>query len=130
MRIIKNKNAILGTLSLAIVIMLSFFVAFATKNPKKQVYSGVTRDGHPYHLCLLRDGSFDFWDLTSSRLSIHKERDRYQWNDGMLVLTFADSDKVWYLRQEGDSLVFDGSLSVLEEGDPRLDKVVFEKRQD
>ncbi len=115
---------------LAMAVILSLLVIFAMRNQKEQVYYGVTRNGHPYHIYLLKDGTFDFLDMTSSRLSFHNEGDRYQWNDGMLELNFADPDKVWYLRREGKTLVFEGDMSVLKDGDPRLNGVVFEKITD
>ena len=123
----KRQYTLIIIFILVMVVILGLVIIAGKTNQKEQLYYGETINRHPYHLYLLRDGTFDFVDPASSRLSFHNEGDRYQWNDGMLVLTFADSDKVWYLRQEGDTLVFDGDMSVLEGDDPRLKGVVFEK---
>lgn len=112
---------------LVMVIILGVVIAAGKTNPKEQTYFGVTGNGRPCELRLLRDGTFDFCDVASSKISFHNEGDLYQWNDGMLVLKFAGSDKVWYLCREGETLVFEGDMSVLEEGDPKLNGVVFEK---
>lgn len=123
----RKRNISIGVFLLATAVILSLLVIFAMRNPKEQVYYGVTRNGHPYHIYLLKDGTFDFVDPISSILTFHNEEDRYQWNDGMLMLQYADPEKVWYLRQEGETLVFEGEMSVLKDGDPRLNGVVFEK---
>lgn len=126
----RKRNILIGVFPLAMAVILSLLVIFAMRNPKEQVYYGATGNGHPYHIYLLKDGTFDFVDPISSILTFHNEEDRYRWNDGMLVLQYADPDKVWYLRQEGETLVFEGDMSVLKEGDPRLNGVVFEKMTD
>ncbi|MDE5892883.1 MAG: hypothetical protein K2H45_08180 [Acetatifactor sp.] len=128
MGIMQRKNVLMGVFLLAMAFILSLLVAFTMRNQKEQIYYGVTTiNKRPYYIYLWRDGTFDFVDLASSKITYHNEEDRYQWNDGMLMLKFADSDKVWYLRQEGDTLVFDGDMSVLERDDPKLKGVVFEK---
>lgn len=123
----QRKNIWIGIFLIAIFIILGITTVLITNNKKDQLYCGETINKRPYYIYLRRDGTFDFVDPASSRLSFHNEEDRYQWNDGMLVLKFADSDKVWYLRQDGDTLVFDGDMSVLGRDDPRLKGVVFEK---
>ena len=126
----QKRNILIGVFLLAMAVILSLFVIFALRNLKEQIYYGATGNGHPYHIYLLKDGTFDFVDPISSILTFHNEEDCYQWNDGMLVLQYADPDKVWYLRQEGETLVFEGDMSVLKEGDPGLNGVIFEKITD
>lgn len=123
----QQKNILIGIFLFAIFAISGIAATLITNNKKEELYCGETINKHPYYIYLWRDGTFDFIDHTSSKITFHNEEDRYQWNDGMLVLKFADSDKVWYLRQEGDTLVFDGDMSVLEGDDPRLKGVVFEK---
>lgn len=124
----KRQYTLIIIFILVMVVILGLVIVVRKTSQKEQIYYGVTTiNKRPYYIYLCRDGTFDFVDLASSKITFHNEEDRYQWNDGMLVLKFADSDKVWYLRQEGDTLVFDGDMSVLEGDDPRLKGVVFEK---
>lgn len=123
-----RRRALIIILALVITAALGLVVIFLVMNQKQPVkYWGMTLNGRPYELCLQTDGTFDFIDMASSTLQFHNEEDRYRWSDDMLVLEFTDSEKVWYLRREGDSLVFEESLSGLVESDPRLKGVVFEK---
>lgn len=82
-----------------------------------------------YSLTLNRDGTFDFCNMYSSYRGPEEAGNIFRWSEDMLVLEFGDSDKVWYLQQQDGrwQLIFREDLSVLEQDDPLLAGVVFEK---
>lgn len=82
-----------------------------------------------YSLTLNRDGTFNFCNMCSSYREPEEEGNLFYWSEDMLVLEFGDSDKVWYLQQQNGrwEMIFREDLSILDQDDPSLGGVVFEK---
>lgn len=120
---LKLNKIIFLTVIVFILIVICVVVYQIRKTNSYTVY--LAEDGR-YTLQLNEDGTFLFYDVASSKLTVATDN-FYRWAGDMLVLEFGVSDNVLYFRQEKGTLVFQEDLSVWKESFPLSNGTVFEK---
>lgn len=120
---LKLNKIIFLTVIVLILIVICVVVYQIRKTNSYTVY--LAEDGR-YTLQLNEDGTFLFYDVASSKLTVATDN-FYRWAGDMLVLEFGVSDNVLYFRQEKGTLVFQEDLSVWKESFPLSNGTVFKK---
>lgn len=89
-------------------------------------YSAADNNGHPWQLCLNREGEFYLDDLISSTMSF--DHGSYEFENGYLILKYDDG-AVLYFEVSGEKLIFRDGLSVQENRVLFSDGLVFTKSE-